>query len=243
MSAPSLKNNTTWKLISELDKEWQDILFKNLSPSDMDYINNLYNSSDGSNIYPPQEKLFEAFKYFSLSETKVVIIGQDPYPTEGYAHGLAFSVQHGVKIPRSLVNIYAELKHEYPELSNSPQLNTGNLTMWAMQGVLLINTALTVEQSKPNCHAKFWKKITDGIISDISNKTSNNVFLLWGGNAHKKMKLIDSKNHYVFKCAHPSPLSANRGNWFYNNQFRLCNIYLEKQGKSEINWLYANPNA
>lgn len=227
----------TRKLINELDKEWANIILHNMKPSDIDYIDEMYNC-EVQNIYPPQENLFEAFKHFSLAETKVVILGQDPYYKEGQAHGLAFSVKTGVKIPASLRNIFVELRHEYLDLKDSPQLNTGNLIKWAKQGVLLLNTALTVEENKPNIHSKFWKPITDGIIADISNNVEQCAFLLWGGNAHKKEKLINKeRKHYIFKCSHPSPLAAHRGNWFYNMQFVNCNIYLKCVGKSEIEWL------
>ena len=210
-----LTKSKTRQLINNLDEGWSNIILKNLNPSDIDYIDELY-SYELTKIYPPQENLFEAFKHFSLADLKVVILGQDPYYKEGQAHGLAFSVKPGVKIPASLRNIYVELKHEYSELINSEQLKTGNLIKWAKQGVLLINTALTVEENKPNIHS-ILKSITDGIISDISNNVDKCAFLLWGGNAHKKEKLINKeKKHYIYKCSHPSPLAAHRGNWFYN---------------------------
>jgi uracil-DNA glycosylase len=222
--------------INELSEDWQEIILKNLNPSDINYINELYSTNEYK-VFPPKENLFEAFKYFSLYKTKVIILGQDPYPSAGKAHGLAFSVPLGVKIPASLRNIFAELRHEYLELENSSQLKCGNLIRWAKQGVLLLNTTLTVKEGKPNSHAKFWKKITDGIIKDISQKLDGCVFLLWGNNAKLKASLIDDKKHYLFKCCHPSPLSANRGDWFYNSQFQLCNIYLELRNKGKIEWL------
>jgi uracil-DNA glycosylase len=238
MSTDTESNNIIRSLISELDPEWQRILLKNINTSQMDYITELYFESSENKVFPPKKNLFEAFKYFKPSETKVVILGQDPYPTEGQAHGLAFSVQDGVRIPRSLCNIYSELKHEFPELVGCPQLSTGNLTRWAYEGVLLLNTALTVPEGKANAHAKFWRSITDGIIADINECCEGIVFMLWGNNAKKKEKLINTDKNYIFKCAHPSPLSANRGDWFYNSQFQLCNIYLELRGKEGIKWLY-----
>lgn len=229
--------SVTRKLINDLDKSWSDILNRNFAPSDIDFVDRIYND-ELTTVYPPREKLFEAFKHFTVSETKVVILGQDPYYSPGLANGLAFSVPDGEKIPASLRNIFVELRHEYPELIECPQLKCGNLIRWAKQGVLLLNTALTVEDGKPNIYSKEWRKITDGIIKDISDSVEGCVFLLWGGNAHKKSKLIDNKKHFVFKCSHPSPLAAHRGNWFYNSQFMLCNTYLKKKGKKEIEWLY-----
>lgn len=229
----------TRKLINDLDKSWSVILHKHFEPSDIDFVDRIY-KDELTEVYPPQENLFEAFKYFTLSETKVVILGQDPYHGPGQAHGLSFSVPDGEKIPASLRNIFVELRHEYPEMKSSPQLKCGNLIRWAKQGVLLLNTALTVEKGHPNIYAKQWQSITDGIIKDINDSVNNCVFLLWGNNAHKKETLIDNKKHFIFKCSHPSPLSAHRGNWFYNSQFRICNEYLKKKGKTEIEWLYSN---
>ena len=225
--------SVTKKLINELDKSWSVILHKYLNPSNIDFIDKIYND-ELTEVYPPQENLFEAFKHFPLKETKVIILGQDPYYKPGQAHGLAFSVPDGEKIPASLRNIFVELRHEYPDMKNSPQLKCGNLIRWAKQGVLLLNTALTVEKNKPNIYSKQWKKITDGIIKDISNNVDGCVFLLWGNNAKAKETLIDNKKHFIFKCSHPSPLAAHRGNWFYNSQFRICNEYLKTKGKKEI---------
>lgn len=227
---------TTSNLLNELPEDWKSLLNECIAESDLAYIDNLYDSGDVEKVvYPPKNNLFEAFKYFNLSDLKVVILGQDPYHQPGQAHGLAFSVADGA-IPRSLGNIYKELRNEYIDVE-SEQYSHGNLMNWVNQGVLLLNTALTVEASKPNSHTKYWTHITNEIIKKINNNTENVVYLLWGKNAHKKEKFIDKEKNFVYKCNHPSPLSANRGNWFFNSQFLICNKYLEHKGKSGINWL------
>ena len=188
-------------------------------------------------IFPPQENIFEAFKYFEVSETKVCINGQDPYHQLGQAHGLSFSVQDNVKTPPSLQNIFKEIKNEYP-IFEIPK--SGNLINWAKQGVLMINSALTVLQNSPNFYQDYWTPITNLIMKKFSKIHQGKcVFMLWGNDAkkYKKNKSIDSEKHYILEASHPSPLSANRGGWFGNNHFIITNEYLNKNGKKEINWI------
>ena len=221
-------------LLTGVETNWKQLILECLTEQDINYINNIYDSD--KIIYPPKENLFECFKFFDIENTKVIIIGQDPYHQPNQAHGLAFSVLQG-KIPPSLNNIYKELIIENPYNNDPKQIKTGNLTNWAEQGVLLLNSSLTVEKGKPNIHSKFWNTITNRIITKISQKVDKVVYLLWGNNAQKKIKYINTNDNYIFKCCHPSPLSANRGNWFYNQQFNICNKYLTKNGKTAIDWL------
>ncbi len=183
-------------------------------------------------VFPPKEEIFNALKLTDFNNVKVVIIGQDPYHEYGQAHGLAFSVRKGVKLPPSLQNIYKEISNEYGyEMSDN-----GDLTNWAKQGVLLLNTSLTVNEGLANSHKEYgWHTFTKKIV-DICNKDLNNVvFMLWGRNAQIVGKDIDKTKHLVLQSAHPSPLSAYNG-FFGNNHFKLANEYLKKHGKSEINW-------
>lgn len=183
--------------------------------------------------YPPKDYIFSAFEHCSFSQTKVVILGQDPYPNEGQAHGLSFSVNHGVKFPPSLKNIFKEIETDL----DKPAPFTGNLEDWAQQGVLLLNATLTVRANETGSHQKKgWERFTDEIIKVISAKKEQVVFLLWGGPAKKKAKLIDETKHLILTSGHPSPLSAIRGHWFGNRHFSKTNDYLIKNGKSPINW-------
>ncbi|MFK8045657.1 MAG: uracil-DNA glycosylase [Crocinitomicaceae bacterium] len=183
--------------------------------------------------YPPLHHIFSAFDFCSFEEVKVVIIGQDPYHGKGQANGLCFSVNDGVKHPPSLVNIFKELQKDL----NLPYPESGNLTAWAKQGVLMLNATLTVRQSEAGSHQKKgWEKFTDRVIELISEKHADVVFLLWGGFAKKKGAKIDRAKHLVLETGHPSPLSANRGLWFGNQHFSKCNSYQESTGKEPINW-------
>ncbi len=183
-------------------------------------------------VYPPMNDIFNALKYTSFKDTKVVILGQDPYHGPGQAHGLCFSVQKGIKFPPSLQNIFKELQDECGILP--PQ--HGELTAWAKQGVLLLNTTLTVRQGTPQSHkGQGWEILTDRIISLLNRKEEPVVFLLWGANAWAKKALIKSPKHLVLECAHPSPLSAYRG-FFGCGHFKKANDYLEQNGLSPIDW-------
>lgn len=185
----------------------------------------------GKIIYPPGEKIFAAFELCKFDDLKVVIIGQDPYHGEDQAHGLSFSVRKGVDTPPSLKNIYKELKDDV----NVDFPGHGNLSHWAKQGVLLLNSVLTVEQGKPGSHAdKGWEIFTDSIIKNIADAKTNIVFILWGKYAQGKASLINS-NHYILQSAHPSPFSANNG-FFGCKHFSKTNEYLISNKKPIINW-------
>jgi uracil-DNA glycosylase len=186
----------------------------------------------GKVIYPPGPLIFNALNSTPLAQVKVVIIGQDPYHGPDQAHGLCFSVQPGVKTPPSLVNIYKELKRDL----NIDIPSHGYLQSWAEQGVLLLNTSLTVEQAQAGSHAgKGWQHFTDKVIEVVSQEQPRLVFLLWGAHAQSKEKLIDTSKHLVLKSVHPSPLSAHRG-FIGNGHFSRSNKFLEQHGLSPINW-------
>ena len=183
-------------------------------------------------IYPPMNDIFNALRYTSYENTRVVILGQDPYHGYGQAHGLCFSVKEGTPPPPSLKNIFKELKDEL----NIDEPPTGELIGWAKQGVLLLNTTLTVREASPQSHkGKGWEILTDRIISLINEKDSPVVFMLWGGNARAKKALITNKNHLVLECAHPSPLSAYNG-FFGCGHFIKANTFLSGNGMQAINW-------
>lgn len=182
-------------------------------------------------IYPPMHDIFNALKYSSYENTKVVIIGQDPYHGYGQAHGLCFSVRDGVPQPPSLKNIFKELALEY---GTEPPIS-GELTGWARQGVLLLNATLTVREGSPLSHkGRGWETLTDKIISKVSEKSTPVVFLLWGANARAKKSLI-APHHKVLESVHPSPLSAHSG-FFGCNHFKLCNEFLVSQGLTPVDW-------
>jgi uracil-DNA glycosylase len=183
-------------------------------------------------VYPPMNEIFRALQLTSYEATKVVILGQDPYHGPGQAHGLAFSVQKGVAIPPSLLNIYKELKDSLGCTIPSH----GNLEEWAKQGVLLLNTVLTVEAGCPQSHQqKGWEILTDRIITLLNEREKGIVFLLWGASAKKKQALIDGRKHYILTAPHPSPLSAHRG-FLGCKHFVLTNACLEKWHETPIDW-------
>ena len=187
----------------------------------------------GKTIFPASEKRFNAFLLTELKDIKVVILGQDPYHGEGQAHGLSFSVQEGRKLPPSLRNIYKELADD---LDWEAMPTSGDLTHWAKQGVLLLNTVLTVEKSTAGSHAKKgWEQFTDNVIEHINQETDGVVFLLWGSYAIKKSKMIDPSKHHILTAVHPSPLSAYRG-FFGCKHFSQTNQLLKSQNKTIINW-------
>lgn len=177
--------------------------------------------------------MFNAFTLCALSDLKVVIIGQDPYHGVGQANGLSFSVNDGITHPPSLVNIFKELQTDL----GIPYPKSGDLSSWASQGVLLLNATLTVRAAEAGSHQKKgWEQFTDYVIKAISSENSDVVFMLWGGFARKKAKLINTKKHLILESGHPSPLSANRGYWFGNQHFSKCNTFLKSKRKSPINW-------
>ncbi|MCA6219189.1 uracil-DNA glycosylase [Photorhabdus antumapuensis] len=187
----------------------------------------------GKTIYPPQQDVFNAFRYTELADIKVVILGQDPYHGPNQAHGLSFSVQPGIPAPPSLVNMYKELASDIPDFQHP---NHGCLISWAKQGVLLLNTVLTVERGNAHSHANLgWETFTDKVIAAINEHRSGVVFLLWGSHAQKKGNFIDANKHHVLKAPHPSPLSAHRG-FFGCKHFSKANALLEKQSIAPINW-------
>jgi uracil-DNA glycosylase len=184
------------------------------------------------NVFPPAPDVFNAFRYTPLDEVKVLLLGQDPYPTPGQAHGLCFSVRPGVRLPGSLRNIYQELNDD---LGVKP-VKHGYLVHWAREGVLLLNACLTVREGTPNSHAgKGWEKFTDAAIHAVSAQKRTVVFLLWGAYAQKKIPLIDQKRHVIIKSAHPSPLSAANG-FFGSKPFSKVNAALKAAGEEPINW-------
>ncbi|PVU91415.1 hypothetical protein BB559_001393 [Furculomyces boomerangus] len=187
-------------------------------------------------IFPPEDQIYSWSKYTAFQNTKVVILGQDPYHNDNQAHGLSFSVCKGITIPPSLKNIYKAIQLDYPEKFKTIP-NHGYLKSWADQGVLLLNTTLTVQKNSPNSHSKIgWEQFTDAVINLISKRKTNVVFMLWGSNAIKKAtKLIDTKTHLVLKSVHPSPLSAHKG-FFECHHFKLANEYLLKNKIKPIEW-------
>ena len=184
--------------------------------------------------FPPKELIFNAFEQFDFEETKVVIIGQDPYHGTGEANGLCFSVNDGVAIPPSLKNIFQEINSEYDRILFP---TSGNLERWSKQGVLLLNAGLTVRKDSANSHKHLkWNLFTDAVIQLLNDNCTHLVFLLWGSFAQKKGKLIDREKHLVLESGHPSPLSANRGFWFGNNHFKIANEYLRVKGRGKVEW-------
>ena len=187
-------------------------------------------------VFPPKDQVFNAFQYTSYEAVKVVIIGQDPYHNVGQAHGLCFSVEEDVEIPPSLVNIYQELHDDLGCFIP----NNGNLTKWAKQGVLLLNTVLTVRAHQANSHRGIgWETFTDHVIELVDRKESPVVFLLWGSPAQKKAEMLHNPNHLILKAPHPSPLSAYRG-FFGCKHFSKTNEFLEKKGLEPIDWQIEN---
>ncbi|NKI32381.1 uracil-DNA glycosylase [Croceivirga thetidis] len=214
----------SWKV--KLRPEFDKPYFHELTQ----FVKQEYSSAQ---CYPPGKKIFAAFDHCPFQETKVVIIGQDPYHGPNQANGLCFSVADGVPHPPSLVNIFKEIKVDmgkaYPE--------SGNLERWAKQGVLLLNATLTVRAHQAGSHQKKgWETFTDATIKAVSEHLQGVVFLLWGGFAKKKAALIDRTKHHVLTSGHPSPLSANRGLWFGNQHFSQTNLLLNSQGIDSIEW-------
>lgn len=191
----------------------------------------------GKIVYPPNEDVFNAFKFTEFEQVKVVILGQDPYHGPNQAHGLAFSVKPNIQPPPSLMNMYKELQSD---IMGFQIPNHGYLVSWAEQGVLLLNTVLTVEQGLAHSHANFgWETFTDRVISTLNEQREHLVFLLWGSHAQKKGQFIDRHKHCVLTAPHPSPLSAHRG-FFGCGHFSKANQYLEKKGFTPISWYLPN---
>jgi len=209
-------------LEEELDKQY----FSDLS----NFVKTEYRNH---NCFPPESQIFNAFNHCHFEAVKVVIIGQDPYHGEGQANGLCFSVREGISHPPSLKNIFKEIESDL----GIPYPKSGNLLRWANQGVLLLNATLTVRADEAGSHQKEgWEAFTDSVIKTISDRKENIVFLLWGGYAKKKIKLIDLNRHHVLTSGHPSPLSANRGYWFGNKNFYDTNKWLINKDLRPIAW-------
>ena len=217
----------------KIEKSWQEVLqvefdkpyFENL----VGFVKQEYASNT---IFPPAGQIFNAFNTCPFNNVKVVILGQDPYPGPGQAHGLCFSVNDGIQFPPSLQNIFKEITSDL----GIPAPKTGNLTRWAEQGVLLLNATLTVRASQAGSHqGKGWEEFTDAVIKTISEKAENVVFILWGSYAIKKKSLINASKHCILTAPHPSPLSSYRG-FFGCKHFSQTNTYLTSKGKTQIEW-------
>ena len=214
----------SWK--QPLSKEFELPYFSTL----VDFVKKEYTSHT---CYPKGKDIFAAFDHCPFHDTKVVIIGQDPYHGPNQANGLCFSVKDGIPHPPSLVNIFKEIKTDV----GTPYPKSGNLERWADQGVLLLNATLTVRAYRAGSHqGQGWESFTDAVISTVSQKKEGVVFLLWGGFAKKKASLIDRTKHHILTSGHPSPLSANRGLWFGNRHFSKTNHLLARNGLEAIRW-------
>ena len=223
--------------MSMIDNEWLKVLepefhkeyYRNL----FQFVKTEYNSTQ---VFPPSDDIFNAFHLTDFSQVKVVIIGQDPYFNEGQAHGLCFSVKPQVDIPPSLVNIYKELEDDL----GCYIPNNGYLVKWAKQGVLLLNTVLTVRAHMPNSHCgKGWEQFTDAAIRALNEENRPIVFILWGRPAQQKANMLNNPNHLILKAPHPSPLSAYRG-FFGSKPFSKTNIFLKEHGLEPIDWQIEN---
>lgn len=220
----NVKINDSWA--ERLGNEFAQPYFSQLT----DFVRHEYATTT---CYPPCRLIFNAFNLCPFDSVKVVIIGQDPYHEAGQAMGLSFSVPDGVAMPPSLQNIFKEIQGDLG--IGVPQ--SGNLTRWAEQGVLLLNATLTVRAHQAGSHQRHgWERFTDAAISRLSEGRDHLVFILWGGYARSKASLIDRSRHLVLESVHPSPLSANRGGWFGNHHFSRCNEYLAGHGMDPINW-------
>lgn len=220
----NVKINDSWA--ERLGNEFAQPYFSQLT----DFVRHEYATTT---CYPPGRLIFNAFNLCPFDSVKVVIIGQDPYHEAGQAMGLSFSVPDGVAMPPSLQNIFKEIQGDLG--IGVPQ--SGNLTRWAEQGVLLLNATLTVRAHQAGSHQRHgWERFTDAAISRLSEGRDHLVFILWGGYARSKASLIDRSRHLVLESVHPSPLSANRGGWFGNHHFSRCNEYLAGHGMAPINW-------
>lgn len=218
----------------KIEASWKQHLLNEFSQNYMLTLHSFLQSEKEheKTIYPPAKQWFAALNATPLDQVKVVILGQDPYHGENQAHGLCFSVPPNIKVPPSLINIYKELQND---LNISP-VQHGYLMHWAEQGILLLNSVLTVEQGHAASHQnKGWERFTDALITQINKHTEHTVFILWGGYAQKKGANIDSSKHLIIKAPHPSPLSVYRG-FFGGRYFSRTNAYLKQYGKTPIDW-------
>ena len=220
----NVRIDTTWK--SALADQWDQPYFEQLT----EFVRSQYATRT---IYPPGSRIFAAFDTTPFDAVRVVILGQDPYHGPGQANGLCFSVAPGVDMPPSLVNIFKEVHDDV----GSPMPATGDLTRWARQGVLLLNSTLTVEAHRAGSHQGHgWEQFTDAVVSALASRRDHLVFMLWGNYAKNKGRYIDRSRHLVLTAAHPSPLSANRGGWFGCRHFSQANAYLSAHGMPPITW-------
>lgn len=218
-----VKMEQSWK--AHLHQEFEKPYFKSLT----DFIRKEY---ENKTVYPPAKLIFNAFDSCPFEEVKVVIVGQDPYHEPGQAHGLCFSVNEGIQLPPSLVNIYKEIENDL----GKPVPRSGNLEKWVRQGVLLLNATLTVQAHRAGSHqGKGWEEFTDAAIRQLAEERDHLVFILWGTYAQRKGERIDANRHLVLRSPHPSPLSAHRG-FFGNKHFSKANDYLCTSGQKPIDW-------
>lgn len=232
----SLEQADLPSLWMDLDSSWKNLLGDFIKTDDFKKLSrNVQNAYHNATCYPEPTYLLKAFQYFTPQKLKVVILGQDPYHQPNQAMGLAFSVPKGSKIPPSLKNIYKELEQSLPNFKTPTH---GDLTHWAEQGVLLLNTTLSVAFNKANSHKNFgWNLFTDYCIQQISRLNQPKVFALWGNAAKSKKKLIaDNPHNLILEATHPSPLGANKGGWFGCNHFRKINEFLMQHQTAPINW-------
>lgn len=221
--------NNKFRIPSQWENLFRDELTKSYFTELQKRVGEAYLSTE---VFPPRKQIFRAFELCEPKNIRVVILGQDPYHTPGVADGLAFSSFPENPVPPSLENVYKEIEAEFGVKCT----RTPDLTPWAKQGVLLLNTALTVESGIANSHSEIgWHQFTDAVISAISENCENVVFMLWGNNARAKRTLIDASKHLILESAHPSPLAAYKG-FFGNNHFKDANTYLEKNGRENIKW-------
>lgn len=228
MNSTSIQLHSTW--LSRLENEFKQPYMQDLKS----FLQQ--EKQQGKVIFPPGKDIFNALNSTPFEQVKVVILGQDPYHGPKQAHGLSFSVQPGVKIPPSLLNIYKELQRDL----GLAMPNNGYLQSWAEQGVLLLNATLTVELANAGSHqGKGWEHFTDCIVQELNSQRQGLVFMLWGSYAQKKGKIIDRDKHCVLQSPHPSPLSAHRG-FLGNGHFSQANLYLQEQGQTIIDWRVPN---
>jgi uracil-DNA glycosylase len=220
-------------LLEQIPASWREALAPEFEKPYMEKLEAFLASERAAHqVFPPENEVFHALEVTPIEDVKVLVVGQDPYHDDGQAHGLAFSVRPGVRIPPSLVNMYKELESDL----SIPRPKTGYLEAWAKQGVMLLNTSLTVRAHEAASHKnKGWEKLTDAIIRAVSSKSELVVFVLWGGHAQKKLSLIDAERHTVIQSAHPSPLSAHNG-FFGSRPFSKINAALEAAGQTPIDW-------
>lgn len=221
-----------------LQNKWKIVLKDEFNkPYMINLLKNLEQEYEKKQIYPPKQQIFNALNYTDYDDTKVLILGQDPYHQQGQAHGFSFSVNKGVKIPPSLKNIYKELQNDL----GFSIANNGYLIKWANQGVLLLNSILTVVEGTPNSHKNIgWANFTDAVIKALNKKETPVVFIFWGNNAKEKQQFVTNKNHLVLTSCHPSPLSATRGDFFGSKPFSKTNDFLIKNKLTPIDWQIEN---